>query len=333
MDSNTIEASDILDGFVTGIGPAIRTIESIITEIAPTNIPVLLIGESGTGKEIFARRVHSLSHRRREPLSRIACASMNAGNFCAELGLAASGAKIRERPLGTVLFDEISELDSACQRTLLYALPEDQEETRAGLIPARVISTSRCNLEEEMKKGHFRRELYYRVNGICLRLPPLRERTEDIPVLVEMLLTKHAARLNRPRPLLSGQALRRLAEHKWPGNIRELEAMVKKIVAVGDERLALVDLDVEGRETGWREPGEAHDFSLKEAARAASREAERQLIMKALTRTQWNRKRAARQLQVSYKSFLYKLKQIGLESSEAQSMERRNKCSKDYSCP
>jgi DNA-binding NtrC family response regulator len=102
---------------------------------------------------------------------------------------------------------------------------------------------------------------------------------------------------------------------------------------VGDERLALVDLDVEGRETGWREPGEAHDFSLKEAARAASREAERQLIMKALTRTQWNRKRAARQLQVSYKSFLYKLKQIGLESSGAESMERRNKCSKDYSCP
>src|SRR5713101_918458 len=150
MDTNKIETEEIRDqGFVGGMSAAIRTLESVITEIAPTNIPVLLIGESGTGKEVFARRVHSLSQHRREPLMRIACATMNAAGLGTELGLNSNRDGGPPKCAGgTVLFDEISELEPACQRTLLYALPDDQAEVRRGSITARVISTTRRNLDE-----------------------------------------------------------------------------------------------------------------------------------------------------------------------------------------
>ena len=151
----------------------------LIVEIASTNIPVLLIGESGTGKEIIAQRVHQLSRNGGAPLVRIACASMNFANFTGELGLN-SGAKgeAQKDARKTVFFDEISELDAACQRHLLYALPDGNEETRRGFLTARVISATNRNLDEELRSGRFRSELYYRINGVCLRLPPLRERKD-----------------------------------------------------------------------------------------------------------------------------------------------------------
>ena len=327
METNKIEAEAVIEqGFVEGMSPAIRTLEGVVAEIAPTNIPVLLIGESGTGKEMFARRIHSLSQQCHEPLMRISCASMNTVTLATELGLNSNrDGDSPKHPGSTVLFDEISELDPACQRTLLYALPDGQAEARRGLITARVISTTRRNLDDEMRGGRFPRELYYRMNGVCLRLPPLRERTEDIPLLVELFLTKHAALFGRPRPSLNPRTIRLLIEYTWPGNIRELESAVKKIVALGDERIALAELDSATRETRPPEASDARGSSLKSAARAAAREAERELILKALARTHWNRKRAAQQLQISYKSLLYKLKQIGLEDSGLNSLGRTNR--------
>ena len=321
MNANKIEAQETVgQEFVGGMSPAIRTLESVITEIATTDIPVLLIGESGTGKAMFARRVHSLSQHSREPLLRITCASTNASSLGTALGLSSNrdgeGSKCAG---GTIIFDEISELDAACQRTLLYTLPDGQAEPGRALVTARVISTTRRNLDEEMRGGRFRRELYYRMNGVCLRLPPLRERTEDIPLLVELFLTKHAALFGRPRPSLSPRTIRLFLEHTWPGNIRELENVIKKIVALGNEQLAVAELDAVTRETRPSVVAEPRGFSLKSAARAASREAEQELILKALARTHWNRKRAAQQLQISYKSLLYKLKQIGLEDSGGNS--------------
>ena len=168
-----------------------------------------------------------------------------------------------------------------------------------------------------MRAGRFRSELYYRINGVCLRLPPLRERKEDIPLLVEVFLTKHAAQLGRPRPSLSPRTFQAFLDHSWPGNIRELENVIKKVVALGDEQFAIAELIAGGRETRKTEVIARYGYSLKAAARAASREAERELILKALARTRWNRKRAAQELQISYKSLLYKLKQIGLEDSGA----------------
>jgi two-component system, NtrC family, response regulator AtoC len=321
MMTNGLESLTVGEdrGFVGGICPAMQTLESVLSEIAPTNIPVLLVGESGTGKAIFAQRLHSLSARAEERLVSVTCAAMNPTLLTAELELNGSGntgIRGQEVSIGTVFFEEISELDPACQRNLLYALPGDGA-SRRGSLTARVISATSRNLDEEMRATRFRSELYYRINGVCLRLPPLRDRREDIPILVEFFLTKHAAQFGRPRPSLGPRTLRMLLEHSWPGNIRELENVVKKIVALGDEHLALSELTATPIERP-AEISEPRAYSLKQAARAASREAERELILKALEHTRWNRKRAAQQLQISYKSLLYKLKQIGVQDSETE---------------
>lgn len=302
--------------WVPGLSTVIKTLERVIAEIARTNIPVLLVGESGTGKEMFANRVHHLSRHCDKPLVRISCASASAATFAAELGQSLNDTTgVAGNSAGTVFFDEISELDAACQRNLLCALPNGDERARRGLLSARLVSTTSRNLDEEMRAGRFRSELFYRINGVCVRLPALRDRKEDIPPLVEFFLTKHAAQFGQPRPSLSPRTLKTLLDHSWPGNIRELENVAKKMVALGDERLAVAELGVPASETKRTPP--APIYSLKAAARAASREAERELIMKALARTRWNRKRAAQELQISYKSLLYKLKQIGFEDAEA----------------
>jgi two-component system, NtrC family, response regulator AtoC len=302
-------------GFVAGLSSAMQMLESVIAEIAPTNIPILFVGETGTGKEVFANRVHQLSRRCEEPLLKISCASTNPAALSSVLGLNSNGKA--GSAVGTAFFDEISELDSVCQRNLLYAMPDGDPGPHPGFLMARIISATTRNLEEEMHAGRFRNELYYRINGIRLRLPPLRERSEDIPLLVEWFLTKHAAQLGRPRPSLSPRTLRLFLERSWPGNIRELENVVKKIVALGDEQLAIGEWDAAPPEVPAVDvTPPRRDASLKAAARAASREAERELILKALARTHWNRKRAAQELQISYKSLLYKLKQIAFGDSE-----------------
>jgi two-component system, NtrC family, response regulator AtoC len=301
-------------GHVGGLCPAMQSLESVIAEIAPTNIPVLFAGESGTGKAIYAKQLHRLSGRDDDAFARITCAALNSATFASELDSNTSG----NGASGTILFDEVTELDTACQRNLLYALPDGEVNPRRGTLQARVVSTTSRNLDEEMRAGRFRADLYYRINGVCLRLPPLRERREDIPLLVEFFLTKHAAQFGRPRPLLTPKTVRILMDHSWPGNIRELENVVKKIVALGDEQRALAEFEaapvVERVESVVAPPS----FSLKAAARAASRVAEREMILKALEHTRWNRKRAAQELQISYKSLLYKLKQIGFEDSAAE---------------
>ena len=246
MTTNGLESLMVREDrdFVGGICAAMQTLESVLAEIAATNIPVLLVGESGTGKAMFAHRLHSLSARSEERLVSITCAAMNPALLTAELELNTNGVvgiPSQESSIGSVFFEEISELDAACQRSLLYALPGDGT-ARRGSLTARVISTTSRNLDEEMRAGRFRSELYYRINGVCLRLPPLRDRREDIPILVEFFLTKHSAQFGKPRPSVGPRAMRLLLDHSWPGNIRELENVVKKIVALGDEHLALSEL-------------------------------------------------------------------------------------------
>jgi transcriptional regulator with PAS, ATPase and Fis domain len=160
-----------------------------------------------------------------------------------------------------------------------------------------------------------RKDLFYRLNGVCLRLPPLRERKEDIPGLVEFLLRKDSSLIGRPQPSLSSQALQTLQEYSWPGNIRELENIVKRIVVLGNDS-PVSDLRSLVTETRYLN-GDTEELSLKQAGRTASRQAEKELILKVLTRTHWNRKRAAMQLQISYKALLYKLRQMGLGDSGA----------------
>ncbi len=296
--------------YVPALSPAMRAVERVVADIAPTDIPVLLEGESGTGKEVVAAQIHRLSLRRREPFTKVSCAALTPEFFNGRTHDAANGSEHS----GIFLLDEISELDPACQPKLLHVLPDGDALPLEGALAslgARVICTTSRNLEEEMRAGRFREDLYYRINGVCLRLPPLRHRKEDVPVLVGYFLSKYAAQFGRPQPKLSGYVMAQFNDYDWPGNIRELENAVKKIVALGDERAAVAD--VRARVAAQGSNGGAEILSLKEAARAASRQAERELILKVLGRTRWNRKRAAQELQISYKALLYKLKQIGLE--------------------
>ena len=311
LDTDTAERTQTL-GFLSGLSPAMLTLESVIGDIARTNIPVLLVGESGSGKQMFAHQIHHLSPHRKEALVKIACAAMTPETMSSELGLNGRTAEIA---VGTVLFDEISELHAACQRYLLHALPDGEAKPRPGTLTARIVSTTSRNLDEEMRAGRFRNELFYRVNGVCLRLPPLRERKRDIPLLADFFIAKHAATFGRPRRALSSRTLQIFSEYGWPGNVRQLENVVKNIVALGEEDLLVAEL---AAVSSKKRPvaSSTRPDSLKVAAKAASREAERQLILRALERTRWNRKRAAQELQISYKSLLYKLKQIGLQDAE-----------------
>jgi DNA-binding NtrC family response regulator len=298
-------------------------LEQVIADIAPTDIPVLLVGESGTGKEVVALQIHRLSQRRDEPFVKMGCAALTPELFDRQRhGIANGEVASSSSGIGTVFLDEISELDPACQAKLLHVLPDGGVCQEPGL-GARVISATSGNLEEEMRAGRFRDELYYRLNGVCLRLPPLRHRTEDIPILVDFFLAKHAALFGRTAPTLSARTLQTLLGYSWPGNIRELENAVKKMVALGDEHAAVADLGSALAGSGPRR-GSAERVSLKEAARAASHHAERELILKVLARTRWNRKRAAQDLQISYKALLYKLKQFGLDQSADSEGQEEN---------
>jgi two-component system response regulator AtoC len=296
--------------FVRSVNPAVRELERIVQEIARTSIPVLLVGESGTGKEVFALQIHRHSPGKYKPMAKMSCASLGAASLLAWLQEAKSG-QDGNPAAGTVFLDEVRDLDAACQRALLHALTEG--ETHSGkAFPPRTIASTCHSLEEEIQLGQFRSDLYYRINGICLRLPSLRERKEDIPALTEAFLSKYATLFGREQMTLKEATLNVFQEYSWPGNIRELENVVKKIVALADEQVAVADLA-----TARKVPIlTTMAPSLKLAARQASFQAERELILKTLARTRWNRKRAAQELQISYKSLLGKLKQIRLEDSE-----------------
>ena len=311
IDSAELLAARTLDNqaYLETVNSAMRDIEQVISDIAPTDIPVLLVGESGTGKDIVGLHIHRLSTRRQKPFRKLTCSSLSPE---ALLPAGANGqSRETEGAGGTLFLDEVSDLSAAAQAQLLQALSEGEISAGEGL-GARLICATSKNLEEQMRAGRFREELYFRMNGVCLRLPPLRHRQEDLAGLADFFLGKYAALFDRPQPSLSPQALGKLHEHHWPGNIRELENSMKKLVVLGDERMAVADLG-HGTEEAHPQGNGSSGISLKEAARAASRQAERELILKVLGRTRWNRKRAALELKISYKALLYKLKQIGCE--------------------
>jgi len=310
MDCHRTSALDepAIAGFVYGLGPTMQTLNGMVAEIARTDIPVLIVGESGTGKDAYAKLIHRLSLKNETPLQKINCASFDPGQLLSQVRHSNPSFSTAD-PSGTLYLDNVQELDMACQRSLLSFLPDGESAEPKDEFPPRLISSSTKSLESEVEAGCFRRELYFRLNGVCLRLPALRERMEDIPVLTGYFLNKHSMALKKKVPPLSNKAIQTLTAYPWPGNIRELENLARKILLFGDVQLALNDLQTAGILTG-RPAVVAEGASLKVAARAASKQAERELIMQALERTRWNRKRAARELQISYKSLLYKIKQI-----------------------
>ena len=270
--------------FVRGTSPAMRSLERTLADVASTDIPILLVGESGTGKEIMALEIHHLSRRRNEPFVKCGCAGLTGDALVARLQRLSHGSE--NGSSGSLFLDGIHHLDPAAQALLLNLLPEGDGSGLAGCSGVRIISSATRSLEEEMRAGRFREELYYRINGVHLRLPALRDRKEDIPALLEFFFKKYASLFERAEPTLSDPTMSLLLEHSWPGNIRELENVARKIVALGNEELATHDLAAASAPKGLESNGDGAKHSgsgstapgaprpLKEAAREASRQAE-----------------------------------------------------------
>lgn len=297
--------------FVEGLSPGMRAVGAVIRELAQSEVPVLLLAEKGAGKNATARWIHAMSGRGEQPFRGLVCSTLKVE----DLGAPGENGWFKE---GTIFLDEIADLSPEGQARIMELLPrtenvlgENRGENHGSSAtgPARLICGSERDLELEVKAARLREDLYYRISGVCLRLPPLRQRREDIPLLVEHFLGKYARDFRRPVPRLSAEAQRLFREYSWPGNVRELENAARALVALGDEDVAMGGLRalLSKPDAG----GNGTQVSLKQVARAASRVAERELILRVLTRTRWNRRRAAQELQISYKALLYKMKQIG----------------------
>lgn len=302
---------------VWGTSAAMKALRRLISDTAETDLPIFLVGESGSGKEAIAWEVHRLSRYRDAAFFKFNCRSLNQGSLLAQLqgSSGENGNGLSSPTRGTMLLDNVCELDQDGQRRLLIHLPEERVISNGNGDGTRLVSTARREIEDEFRAGNFNAELYFRLNGVCVRVPALRERKDDVPELVDHFLGKYGDLFERRRPKISEDCMRRLAEYSWPGNVRQLETTIKRIVATGDTDVAMADLVEIAR--GVPKGSQVIGPSLKVASKAASRQAERELLSKALERTHWNRKRAAQELQISYKALLYKLKQLGLDNTEA----------------
>ena len=336
---------------------------NLIERVSDTDVTVLIRGESGTGKELVARALHERSLRRDRPMVKVNCAALPTELLESELFGFERGAftdAIQQKPgkfefanHGTMFLDEIGDMRGPLQAKLLQVL-QDGEFSRLGgkhdvQVDVRVITAINRDLETAVAEGTFREDLYFRLNVVTISLPPLRERREEIPFLADHFLKKYAVQYNKPVDGISGELSREFIEYEWPGNIRQLENMIKRMVVLGSEAPILAELrqassspvakvfhvprtatvspvapatvvnfvpaDVSGITTGSAPAVPAGSVSLKEIARAAAREAERALILQMLTRTRWNRKEAAEHLGISYKALLYKIKENGFDKA------------------
>ncbi len=304
-----------------------RAILTIIGNIADTDTTVLIRGESGVGKDLVAQAIHTQSARRDGPFVQVNCAAIPPGLVESELFGHEKGAftSAHRRQLGqfeyatkgTIYLDEIAELPLALQAKLLHVL-QDFRFSRVGGhelidVDARVIAATNRDLEHALTRGEFREDLYYRLNVVELRIPPLRERKEDIPLLVSGFLSRFNQQYGRQKQL-SPETLARLTEYSWSGNVRELENIVRRMVVLTDGEQAFEALAAGRRNphaTGLRAAPIVTE-SLRETARRGAREAERAALLEVLERVQWNRAEAARVLDVSYKTLLNKIAECEL---------------------
>jgi two-component system response regulator AtoC len=306
--------------------PRMREIRSIIESIADTDTTVLIRGESGVGKDLIARAVHAASTRRDRAFVKVNCAAiphdlLESEFFGHEKG-AFTGAH-RTKPgqfeyanKGTIYLDEIGELPLPLQAKLLHVL-QDFRFSRVGghgliRVDARVIAATNRNLEDAMRRGEFREDLYYRLNVVEIRVPPLRERREEIPILASWFLAKFNTQYGRQKEL-PPETLSRLREYPWSGNIRELENAIRRLVVLKDGEQALQALVTRDRSDPVETSRPMITESLREIARRGAREAERKALAEVLDRVNWNRAEASRILKVSYKTLLNKICECGLQ--------------------
>ena len=321
--SSVQTADPIRHAFLSDGSSQMRAIGTIIENVADTDATVLIRGESGVGKDLVARAIHAGSPRRHGPFVKVNCAAIPSELLESELFGHEKGAFTgahRRKPgqfecahKGTIYLDEIGELPLALQAKLLHVLQDFRFSRVGGYgsidVDSRVIAATNRNLEEAMARGEFREDLYYRVNVVEIRVPPLRERREEIPGLASWFLEKFNAQYGRQKQL-SPETMTHLQQHAWSGNVRELENVVRRLVVLTDaegEIEALVARGGNGH-APVRQPAEG----LREIARRAAREAERMALKDVLDRVHWNRAAASRMLKVSYKTLLHKIVDCGL---------------------
>jgi DNA-binding NtrC family response regulator len=315
-----------IDGIV-GVSPPIRQIVDILRRVADSSSTIMIRGESGTGKELIARAVHYNSPRCGRPFTALNCAAIPENLFESELfgyeAGAFTGATGRREGLieatqgGTLFLDEVGDMPLTMQSKLLRVL-QDREIRRIGgketiRVDLRILSATNKNLEEEVEKGTFREDLYYRLNVVFIEMPPLRERCEDIPDLVAAFVRKYNQEFGRRVNDVSREALKALVEYRWPGNVRQLEAVIERSVLLSDGgTLTLDDIGglLVGRKTinslGIDLPEEGLNFE----------ELEKDLLQKALQRTGGVASKAAKLLKMSYKTFLYRIEKFGLKAEK-----------------
>lgn len=321
-------------GYVRSRCGAMKSVESTALRIAPSDETVLILGETGVGKDMIARLIHQHSSRKDQAFVHLNCAALPETLLESELFGHMKGSytgAVDSRPGqfemasgGTLFLDEIGELPPRLQAKLLHVLQERKIYRIGGRqsvdIDVRVIAATNRDLRQAIRTGGFRRDLFYRLNVVALRVPPLRERAEDLEDLAHHFFRFYAGLYNRPDLTVPDESfLRRLRTLPWEGNIRELENVVKRVILLGGADDMESDIPAadagppghpEARGVEEKEAGESE--SLKETARRAFEEAERRLILRTLARTLWNRKQAARELGVSYRALLYKIKDYTL---------------------
>src|SRR5580693_7941589 len=317
------------DNIIFGHSEVMQAVRSRLSKVAAANVPVLITGESGTGKDIIARLIHGLSPWKSGPYVKVNCPAIpgtlleselfgyEKGAFTGAYGMKPGRVEMAHR--GTLFLDEISELDMPLQSKLLQLL-QDGQFCRIGAqedkkVEVRVVCATNRKLEQEIENGTFRSDLFYRINVVNLHLPPLRERASDIPELVTYFLDVHNRKYNCRAKPLSNEMMAVLGKYHWPGNIRELENLVKRYVILGNEEVISSDLAPRDPDFFSAEIPLDGNISLKKVTRQAVHELERKIILKVLQNHHWNRKQAARALNISYRALLYKIRDAGLPSN------------------
>jgi two-component system, NtrC family, response regulator AtoC len=313
--------------------PQMLKIRQQILQIAPVDVPVFISGESGVGKEVVARMIHLRSTRRHQPFVKVNCAALPGELLESELFGYEQGAftgAVRSKPgkfeqanKGTIFLDEIAEMSPHLQAKLLHVLQDNQYSRLGGRsvinVDVRVLAATNMNVQEAMQSGRFREDLYYRLNVLSIHIPPLRERTGEIPLLFQHFLQKYSEKFQKAAPEPSTHLLEAAQRYQWPGNLRELENFTKRYVILEDDEgsfrellemtTAQQRLSPQPEATPTREQG-----GLKALVRGLKDEAEAEAIAQALEKTRWCRKDAAKMLGISYKALLYKMRQFNLDS-------------------
>ncbi len=336
---------DELKGEFIFTSPKMQKIKDVIEQVADTDVSVLIDGESGTGKELIARSLHFRSNLRDKPFVKVNCAALPHELLESELfgydrgaftgAYKSKAGKFELANNGTIFLDEIGEIDLAIQSKLLQVLQEGSFSRLGGKqdvrVNVRVIAATNRDLKKAVEEGRFREDIYYRLNVVNIHLPPLSERPEDIQYLFEYFLETYNEKYAKHISVDKEQIYPLLISYPWPGNIRELKNLVKRIVILGNvEDLECYLTHVSPAQAEFRQ--EIKDVSLKgqvkkelndtdistiiplkDVAKEAAVNAEREMILRALRGTNWNKKKAADLLQISYKALLYKIKECGIE--------------------